>query len=368
MFFAGLLLLGIAGVAEVGARAIDAASDMSLVEHRSRYLYRRHCRLGHAWPAQRGDYPYLPFLPNPTDSRVNDLGFRGKAFSFDKPANTYRIACLGGSTTWNGYPELLEEMLRPDFATRGLNLEVVNAGNVCWTTMESQINFVARCLPLKPDAIVVYHAINDALPAFGEEHSADYAHWRRRLEQNEPLVWDHVPLWLDYSAAYVAFRAIFERNIATNGFDMTTQYTVNFEEAPYHGMEPFRQNLYTLISIARARDIEVFLTTFVFNPEYKFKYRVQRWGDAVADANKIVRSFADRWDDVHVIDAASALTGSNEWMTDMCHFTDEGKRRLTTYIAAHMQPHLARIAARPSDPTDIARLLLRTSTLARQVP
>jgi len=365
LFIAVMLLAGL-GLAEVAARAVDALTGISIAEHRRRYQHRRHCRLGNYWPAQRGDYPYLPFIPNAADDRVNSLGFRGDEINLEKPANTYRIVCLGGSTTWDEYPALLQEELSADFQKRDFNLEVINAGDVYWTTVESQINLLTRGLPLAPDAVVVYHGINDAAPAFKNKPRLDYSHWRGRLEKNDPILWDHMPLWLDHSAAYVAFRAVFTRHTPAVGWnDMTTRYTMDVETDRYYGMEAYRHNLYNIIAIARSRGIEVFLCTPVFNYEYEFKSSLKRWGDAVADANRITRWFAGRWSDVHLIDVAGSLEGSNDWMVDMVHFSPEGKRRLARFIADDIRPRVDHLLATRNNPLDIAALIpQRDSRLA----
>jgi lysophospholipase L1-like esterase len=335
-------------LAETLARAVDAWTYVSVAELRDIYEKRRDWRLGRSWPLQRGDYPYLPFVPNPEYPEVNDLGFRGEPFSAEKPEDTYRIFCLGGSTTWNGYPAYLEDTLRDDFARSGLELEVINAGNQCWTSLESLVNFIVRCVPLGPDAVVVYHAINDAIFSFADEYSSDYTHLRKRFEKDDPLVWDYLPRFLDHSAAFVGFRAVFERNVGTRGIEVVIAKDHPRSGAPpYRGVEPLRQNLYTLISVARARGIEVFLCTQAFNREYEYRFHLQRrWADAVDDANEIIRSFADRWDDVHVIDVAAALRGGNDWMTDYCHFTEDGKARLARFIGESIVPRIPALAGK----------------------
>lgn len=344
--FTGLLLIMGLGFAELVARSVDAWTYVSVAELAEVYKQRRDWRLGKSWPLQRGDYPYLPYVPNPEYPEVNALGFRGKSISIEKPVDTYRVFCLGGSTTWNGYPVYLEEALRGAFAARDLNLEVINAGNQCWTSLESLINLITRCLPLQPDALVVYHAVNDAVFSFSEEYAPDYTHIRKRFEKDDPLFWDYLPAALDHSAAYVGFRAIFERNVGTRGIGITiTKDLRRFNSRPYQGLEPFRENLYTLISVARARGIEVFLCTQVFNREYDYRFDLQRrWADAVDDANEITRSFAGRWESVHVIDVAGALTGGNEWMTDYCHFTEDGKKTLAGFIADNINVFVGRLA------------------------
>lgn len=349
--FAGILLALVAGFTEVVARAVDAWTYVSVAELRETYGQRRDWRLGRSWPLQRGDYPYLPYVPNPEHPEVNELGFHGESFSAEKGPDTYRVFCLGGSTTWNGYPVFLENELRDDFAGYGLDLEVINAGNQCWTSLESLINFITRCLPLEPDAIVVYHAVNDAIFAFADKPAPDYTHLRKRLEKDDPLLWDYVPRLLDHSSAFVGFRAVFERKVGQRGIGMEIVKDLAGNEArPYRGVEPYRQNLLTLSSVARARGIEVFLCTQVFNRKYDYRFHLQRrWADAVDDANEVTRSFAGRWSDVHVVDVAAALTGDNDWMTDYCHFTEEGRARLARFIAGKITPHAAAMSAKRKD-------------------
>lgn len=353
MLFACVTFALLGAVSEVTVRGVDAWTYVSVDELREVYQQRRGWRLGESWPVQRGDYPYLPFVPNPAHPEVNELGFKGRSFSKEKASNRYRIFCLGGSTTWNGYPALLEDELRDDFAAQGLELEVINAGNQCWTSLESVINFITRCLPYKPDAIVVYHAINDAVFAFSDEHSQDYTHLRKRFEKDDPLFWDYLPGWLDRSYAFVGFRAAFERKVGTRGIGIEiTRDIQSGAKRAYHGMEPFREHLFTLISVARARDIDVFLSTQVFNREYEYRFYLQRlWGDAVDDANAITRSFGGVWDDVRVIDAEGALPGGNDWMTDYCHFTEEGRRRLAGFMADSIRPRVAALAKDRNGPS-----------------
>ena len=82
-----------------------------------------------------------------------------------KPLGEYRIACLGGSTTYTtsvedwrlSYPALLEHELH----NAGLgSVCVLNCGAAGWSSWESLINLETRVLDLDPDLIVVYHAIN----------------------------------------------------------------------------------------------------------------------------------------------------------------------------------------------------------------
>ena len=94
---------------------------------------------------------YLGYYPTPNyeniekTNRHNSLGYRGDEIIIPKPQDGFRIACIGGSTTYTiftepneAYPSLLEEQLAK--SGHG-NVQVVNAGVPGWTTWESMINF-----------------------------------------------------------------------------------------------------------------------------------------------------------------------------------------------------------------------------------
>ncbi len=86
-----------------------------------------------------------------------------------KPPAVYRIACLGGSTTYGDgvddwrltYPALLQDSLR---AWGVSEVEVVNAGVPGYSSYESVINLEFRVLDLHPDLVFFYEAINDVYP------------------------------------------------------------------------------------------------------------------------------------------------------------------------------------------------------------
>ena len=114
---------------------------------------------------------------------TNDLGFRGPAMDIRKRAGTLRVVCLGGSTTycirndWEfSYPKLLGDEL---VARLGPRVEVINAGLVSATTAESAHRLIGKILPLDPDLVIIYHAVNDLAPRVLDDPAADYSGFRR---------------------------------------------------------------------------------------------------------------------------------------------------------------------------------------------
>jgi lysophospholipase L1-like esterase len=121
---------------------------------------------------------------------INSLGFRGPEFRPTKPNGTFRIVCLGGSSTFgyrNGdggtYPFLLEKILRQ--ASGDAGIEVINAGFPYYNSASVLALLREEISRYDPDVVTLYSAFNDAawplkVPFFSrivfwiQEHSAVY--------------------------------------------------------------------------------------------------------------------------------------------------------------------------------------------------
>ena len=98
---------------------------------------------------------------------INSFGFRGPEISMEKPADTFRIFVVGGSTTFgsaatsddNTVPGYLQKKF--DMADLGLNVEVINAGTV-GAYSKTEAPFVKDVLfDFNPDLIIVFDGWND---------------------------------------------------------------------------------------------------------------------------------------------------------------------------------------------------------------
>ena len=332
-----LLIWGaILGGAEVAARIRLALGGR---DQAAEYSWHRNNRLTGVWARQEREHPYLPYFPRVKAPDVDMLGLRLVESTAPKPADVFRIFCLGGSTTFRGYPSTLQETLEEEFAAHGLRLEVVDAADVSWTSAESLINFAIRCLPYEPDAVIVYHAVNDCWPAFGMTWRPDYTHWRKRLVPHHTQWWDHLPQLFDHSAAFVQLRSWFEipARYETWKYAMM-RYVPDFDNDPYHGLDPFRRNISSLLAIARANNIPVLLSTQVYNVEEPRKRLVE----AVRQANDITRALTKQHPEVVLVDAANAIEGSNDLLVDICHFRRDrnGEDRLVDLFATAIRANL----------------------------
>ena len=101
--------------------------------------------------------------------RTNALGLRGGPIGAKEPGE-FRILALGESTTFGvgvpdrmAYPQRLEALLRESGACP--RCWVINAGVSAWSSFQSRRYLETEGLALQPDLVLVYHEINDYMPA-----------------------------------------------------------------------------------------------------------------------------------------------------------------------------------------------------------
>ena len=99
--------------------------------------------------------------------KINSLGFRGDEFSAAKPPDTFRIVCLGASTTFSAevssnqavWTHRLQEKLQAAYPAR--RIEVINAAVGGYVAADNLKNLKHRILPLNPDLVIYYEANNE---------------------------------------------------------------------------------------------------------------------------------------------------------------------------------------------------------------
>jgi len=102
-----------------------------------------------------------------TQVKINKMGFRGPDPIDPKPENSFRIWCIGGSTTFDvwapddasTWPAKLQAYLQE--AKPELTVEVINAGIPGEMMNGSRDDFEEHFERTQPDAMVFYHGPND---------------------------------------------------------------------------------------------------------------------------------------------------------------------------------------------------------------
>jgi len=308
-------------------------------------------------------HPYLSFTSSPSwtterrgrQARHNAHGLRGPEVSLRKPDRVFRIACLGGSSTYGTgpksdamtYPARLQQHLR----RAGTRAEVLNFGVPGWTTTESLINLSLRVIAFEPDLLIVYHATNDALAALWPNPTSDQTHYRTTWTQPRKSSLERT---LERSRLFLIARAYL-----TDFLDETTNqahYTIvnqpkSLEEhdldrvAPPQGIENFTRNLRHMVAIARAEGIPIILASQGFNPTEgvgsnvhsgQVRFRTQR---RLLEAQAALAAELG----VPLIDAAAQLeaaarteleaSGEQRIFANNVHLTNRGANLLAQLIA-----------------------------------
>ena len=202
--------------------------------------------------------------------------FNYQQFELQKPANTFRIFCFGGSTTY-GRPYQAETAF-PKWLEPNLNLidpsrkyEVINAGGISYASYRI-VHLVEEATRYQPDLFIFYMGHNEFLEARTYEDI---------LTQNPTL--KNVRVLLDKLDLYVLLRNsilstkdrfakskksgnLLEDEVATildasAGLERYTRESIQKENTVQH----FRYNLTKMIRLAKQHKIKVVLVTVASN-------------------------------------------------------------------------------------------------------
>lgn len=340
-----LVLLAVLVLGEVGARVGESLSGKELAasgEGALSSLYVPHPYIGYVLrPGAESD-------PKRKRSyRVNQLGFRGEEITREKPEGTYRIVCVGGSTTW-GWDSYSDELTWPALLQKSLNaagnfaegvqrVEVINAGVPGYTLMESFVNLKMRVLPLDPDLVIVYHAANDARLIARGDVLPDYTHARRVWSEPAP------PSGLEGALAWSRLYALLSGSDGSAPELDNILHVPDFEALPIReadeldeGLEIVRTTLREMVALTRAHGAEILLTTFAWSHDPHPKPNMQAWMDhqvaAMERVNEVIRSVAES-EGTRLVDLNADGPRTREDFTDIIHLTDAGRRKLAATLA-----------------------------------
>lgn len=292
-------------------------------------------------------YDMKPGYKYPGEVSINSLGFRGKEFFFKKPAGTYRIVAIGGSTTYGSflddsqtYPYYLEKELHKDLNTD--KIEVINAGLVSATSAESLTRFLFKIVPLEPDMIIYYEGYNDLVPRIFNNFSDDYYHFRKN-PQNHLSFLDNFYLYRLIKSGFHA--SLFHPNTTLLSYiwkfeNMPNDDVQKIENFNKNSSRTYERNVDYIITIARAKNITVVLSTFPYNkesPNWNDYMPKILWAKGIAENNAVIENLASRYQLplIHFYDYA--LLHKNIFH-DSIHMNAEGNKELAKFFSKTLIP------------------------------
>jgi tetratricopeptide (TPR) repeat protein len=245
---------------EVGLRFGGYGPDLS--------LFRSETENGKTWYSLNPDvksryfshYKYNPSLPP-------------DQFSEPKEPGTYRIFCLGGSTTvgypywYNGsFSSFLRDRLQSIFP--GRNIEIVNVGMTA--TNSFTVNDMARDLVrYKPDLFIVYDGHNEFYGALGIASHESLGKYRWLTDLSLRLI--HLKTFVLLRSALDGITSLFHKHEPQSQTATLMETLAMGQYIPYgsnlyrDGMKIFRENLEDLKSISEEAGVPVILASQVSN-------------------------------------------------------------------------------------------------------
>jgi len=304
------------------------------------------------------EHPYLPYVLSPGyrnaagTNRVNALGYRGDEITRQKPKGTYRIVCLGGSTTWGAledyklsYPYLLQKDLCERYGHP--EVQVVNGGVSGYTTYESLLNLELRALDLSPDLILVYHAVNDAKSRLvpPERYTGDNAGYRRSLRVHYSFL-EH-SLFLHYLFVQWGWSETnsLERMARRPGVEIPKG--ASKEEKTRMLMEVvrknpplyFERNLRDIVAVARANGAKVMLTSWAYTTENGGDMATPWYRAMVGEHNAISRRLAKQLG-TYFYDFAMQMPPDAKYWKDSMHMSEAGAPVKADLFARYIANHI----------------------------
>jgi hypothetical protein len=304
-----------------------------VVFHISSFLYSRSKRVVHQF------HPFLQLKPNPVDtSKLRDT-------------NSFRIVCVGGSTTefrdtkGNSWPDYLDSILNN---SGGLpKVHVLNCGMQWYSTLHLLIHYQTNIRRYKPDLLIVMEAINDLLPN-ADQSDFSYGRFRDDYGHFYGPVGGLVGVKRTFTGFIVSnFRRIWYQPVRTL-----------LELDSFPGLTTYERNIKTIIDLARMDGTDVIVMTQptslkneMSNDEVRQLTMVNfetighktRWSYRTAwrgmeQYNNRIRDIAYK-QGVQLIDLEKIVPKNNEYFKDDVHYRDKAFPLVAATIAGELTTH-----------------------------
>lgn len=338
--------------------------------------YASHAQLAERRAARRAatgliPHRYLGYAPTPnyaSDGLTHDAdGFRGPAPAPIKAPGEFRIAAIGGSTTYGfgiaadalTYPARLESHLRAGGMERA---RVLNAGVNGYGSRESVINLALRVRPRTPDLVIFYEGLNDAHTRFvwpADRLKGDDGVCRLALVDGLfAMAWyehSNIARALAIAAGAILPHSALDRTWAPTGYaDGGACHTAEFLRQKRAGTYPqglFREtpaaamsaaagtghyeaNARAIAALARAMGARPVFVTFVYRRDFPDPVVASdEYATAMDEHNDALRKVA-REMRVPLFDLAAEGGFAREHFTDGRHMTPAGADRMASILAA----------------------------------
>ncbi len=280
--------------------------------------------------------------------RIGARGLKGDEPAATPTAGRDRLLFLGGSQVFDfdhDWPGQVERLLRD----RGHDVEILNAAVPGHTTGDSLGKLITDLWLLEPDLIFVCNAWNDIKYFSSLSKEVPYRDFVRPFRGDwriEPKGLDRL---LSLSAIYRRFRNKIVREMFGEEGRRPRPATNRIGEA---GPDQYRLNLRALAHVTHDLGaVPVFCRQARLPARSSLEDDRRRiaYGSVGLDHDRLVEAFAltDRIveevaesSQAHVVDMSQALSGRSDLFRDHVHFTSDGSREASLYVAEWLDDFL----------------------------
>lgn len=331
-----------------------------LIIFSSEYYLRKH----NIRPLERQTLPkevFHPFLQLQNSQKDNEIrpqlhinseGFRGEEIEQTKPANSYRIFIMGGSTVLNEFTpyeensaRILEKLLQNYYP--GKKIEVFNAGTRYYNSEHSIIQYLFKIKDFDPDLLIIWQGANDMAASCADigndtygKYKSDYSH------KFGPLltVFDYFyslprPInlltfdYLKFIYRKTFFSDFRKKEINKN---MAAKPPGKAIDRTFKSIDSYKRNVMSLIKITKEDGIPLILGNqpYLYNDKFDKKHswdlewvcRTEKNYPTISSLIKGIREFNDATkeiahnENVPFVDLEGKIPKNEEFFSDDFHF------------------------------------------------
>jgi lysophospholipase L1-like esterase len=273
-------------------------------------------------------HPYISYVANPEYTEHNQQGFRG-VDEHTPDFQGYRIACLGGSSTYGTrvagpdcYPRRLESLLAD---RTKYPVDVINGGLAGYSTHNLVGMLAFRIVPLKPDICIFYIGHNDA---WNRISFADF-----RLDNSHAQC-----AWIPQTYGIALWRKSVLLNKVAHKLGYPIAGAPHIHQVCWKPMggdpgsnwksssfESFRHNVATLIATCRIHGIRPIFCTEV--TDFANHGEVPVMSEAMKDTAVVLKQLCEE-NSAEIVNLQPVLGDQEDYFADYLHLSSNGNDQL----------------------------------------
>lgn len=304
---------------------------------------------------QWAPHHYLNYYPTPGYKKGllshNSMGYRGREFPLKKPDGVFRIAALGGSSTYDTkiednektFTAQLERVLKHRYGYK--NVEVINAGVGGYDSWESLINLEFRVLDLDPDLVIVYPCSNDvhARLVIPSSYRGDNSGKRKQWRGPSILPWEHSCFLrvLIRKVGFVFNKPELTRQVGLENFvcSPTIKYAWSnqsdnkiLEVLKKNPPVYFRRNLTNMVAITKEHNINIMFATWAYSSYFGDYTSTTQYRQGFKENNEVIKEIANNHK-IPLFDFAAVMPKEKGYWFDGRHVNEKGAKKKAELFA-----------------------------------